>query len=108
MSAEKRHRASAHPTAKQETHGSFKICSIKTVGNPSIKTHAHPLGLTELIFDNCAVKVRKGVDLSLLIKLGTAGKVLLLNVHSCGWVATNRTLLPAFVFIRWMSSMRAV
>ena len=94
--------------AKQDNHGYFQKCSIKTVGVPNIQIHAHPLGLTELKFDNCAVRVRKGADLTLLIKLGMAGRVQLRNVNSCGWIATDRTLLPAFVFIRWMSSMRAV
>jgi hypothetical protein len=79
--------------------------NIVTVGLPKTKVHEHPLGLTQVIFDNCIVKVRKGCDLERIQALGRVGQVKLSNVSSCGWVTTDKTLLPCCVFNRWMSSM---
>ena len=91
--------------AVRAAHGYFKHHSIQTVGNPNTKIHDDPQGLAQLKFDNCVVKVRQGPDLDRLTMLGRAGPVQLHTVMSCGWIATDRSLLPAFVYLRWVSSM---
>jgi len=91
--------------AVRAAHGYFKQHSIQTVGNPNTKIHDDPMGLAQLKFDNCVVKVRQGHDLDRLTILGRAGPVQLHTVMSCGWIATDRSLLPAFVYLRWVSSM---
>ncbi len=80
---------------------------ITTVGFPNTKMHDHPLGLTQVTFDNCVVKVRVGHDLDNLLSLGRLGQVHLMNVSSNGWVATNISLLPCCIFLRWISTMQA-
>ena len=80
---------------------------ITTVGFPNTKMHDHPLGLTQVTFDNCVVKVRVGHDLDNLLSLGRLGQVNLTNVSSNGWVATNISLLPCCIFLRWISTMQA-
>lgn len=81
--------------------------TITTCGVPNLKMNDHPLGLAHVIFDNCVVKVRAGFDLNNLLSLGRLGHVELINVNSFGWVATDRTLLPCCIFLRWISSMQA-
>jgi hypothetical protein len=85
----------------------WRKASITTVGIPNTKMNAHPLGLAEIIFDNCVVKVRAGHDLDNLVSLGRLGNVQLSNVTSNGWIATDRALLPCCIFARWMSGMKA-
>ena len=84
-----------------------KLQNIQTVGLPRTKAHEHPLGLTQVIFENCVVMVRKGCDLERIQALGRVGQVKLSNVSSCGWATTDKTLLPCCIFNRWMSSMSA-
>jgi hypothetical protein len=80
-------------------------CCFTTIGRASIKVHVHPLGLAQIIFDNCVVKVRLGHDLDLLEALSNSGPVQLHNIQTNGWIPINRTLLPSFVFLRWLSSI---
>jgi hypothetical protein len=82
--------------------------SILTCGIPNLKMNIeNPLALCQVIFDNCVVKVREGIDLNNLLTLGRKGDVELTNVTSFGWVATERTLLPCCIFERWISNMGA-
>jgi hypothetical protein len=85
----------------------WEPASITTVGIPSTKKHSHPMGLVQVVFENCVVKVRTGHDLDNLLSLGRLGNVHLTNVTSYGWTATDRTLLPCCIFARWMSNMKA-
>ena len=86
-------------------HGYYQDCSIKTEGVAQFKTHDHAQGLTQLTFANCVVKVRTGHDLDALITLSNKGPVHLFNVRSNGWIQSNEIMLPAFILLRWMSSM---
>jgi hypothetical protein len=88
-------------------HNFFQNCSFTTIGSASVKVHVHPLGLAQIIFNNCVVQVRLGHDFERLVALSRSGPVLLQNIQTNGWIATYKTLLPAFVFRRWMSSMIA-
>jgi hypothetical protein len=82
--------------------------SILTCGNPNLKMNIeNPMALCQVIFDNCVVKIREGIDLKNLLTLGRKGDVELTNVTSFGWVATERTLLPCCIFERWISDMGA-
>jgi hypothetical protein len=83
----------------------FERSSVTTCGMPNLKMHEHPLGLAQVIFDNCVVKVREGFDLTNLLSLGRLGDVELFNVSSNGWIATDRTLLPCCIYERWISDM---
>ncbi len=89
-------------------HSFFQNRSIKAIGSANTQVHAHPLGLAHVVFDNCVVKVRLGSDLDRLIALSRIGPVSLHNIQSSGWISTRETLLPAYVFLRWISSMVAV
>jgi hypothetical protein len=90
-------------------HGFFqKRRSINTIGIPIIKRHANPLGLVQLEFSNCVVKVRLGHDFEQLITFSSAGSVHLSNVESCGWFGAAESMLPVFLYLRWISSMVAV
>jgi hypothetical protein len=86
-------------------HNFFQKCNFTTFGRANTKVHAHPLGLAHVFFSNCVVKVRRGDDLEKMIDLGNIGPVKLWNIESSGWIASNESLLPAFVFLRWISSM---
>jgi hypothetical protein len=86
-------------------HGYYQSCNIKTEGVGQIKSHAHAEGLTQVTFANCVVKVRTGHDLDQLIALSNEGPVNIFNVQSNGWIQTDANPLPAFVLLRWMSSM---
>jgi hypothetical protein len=89
-------------------HSFFQNCSCTTMGSANTQVHAHPMGLAHVVFENCVVKVRLGFDLDRLIALSRIGPVSLHNIHSSGWIPTGETLLPAYVFLRWISSMVAV
>jgi hypothetical protein len=89
-------------------HSFFQNRNITAIGSANTQVHAHPLGLAHVVFDNCVVKVRLGSDLDRLIALSRIGPVSLHNIHSSGWITTRETLLPAYVFLRWISSMDAV
>jgi len=84
----------------------FQVTCIITTGIPNLKLNDHPLGLAQVIFDNCVVKVRTGFDLDNLLSLGRLGKVELINVTSHGWIVTDRSLLPCCIFNRWISGMK--
>ena len=88
-----------------DSHSFFQSHSLMAVGIPAIKDHDHPQGLSQLMFENCVVKVRRGTDLTQLMILSLSGPVHLHNVNSCGWIASGDHQLPAFVFIRWLSEM---
>jgi hypothetical protein len=85
----------------------WQPASITTVDVPITKLHTHPLGLAQVVFDNCVVKVHAGQDLDNLLSLSRRGKVQLTNVTSYGWSATDRTHLPCCIFARWISNMKA-
>jgi hypothetical protein len=87
-------------------HGYYQSCNIITEGVATIKSHDHPQGLTQLTFANCVVKVRTGHDLDKLIAMSNEGPVYLFNVQTKGWIVSDAILLPAFILLRWMSSMR--
>jgi hypothetical protein len=88
-------------------HGYYQTCNIKTAGSAQAKPHAHALGLTHVHFDNCVVKVRTGFDLDQLLANSIDGPVHLLNVQTTGWIQSGSLLLPAFVLLRWISSIKA-
>ena len=88
-----------------DSHSFYQSHSLMAVGIPAIKDHDHPQGLSQLMFENCVVKVRRGTDLTHLMHLSLSGPVHLHNVNSCGWIAFGDHQLPAFVFIRWLSEM---
>ena len=95
------------PTPPWTSSSFWQPSTITTSGIPNLRMCEHPLGLAQVIFDNCVVKVRDGFDLNNLLSLGRLGHVDLFNVTSFGWVATDRTLLPCCIFARWISSMQA-
>lgn len=88
-------------------HGYHQTCNIMTAGSAQAKPHAHALGLTHVHFDNCVVKVRPGFDLDQLLASSIDGPVHLLNVQTTGWIRSGALLLPAFVLLRWISSIQA-
>jgi hypothetical protein len=90
---------------QNDHHIGCNDCCFRTIGRGNIKIHVHPLGLAQIIFDNCVVKVRLGHDLDLLVNLSCFGPVQLHNIRCIGWIPTHRTLLPSFLFQRWLSSM---
>jgi hypothetical protein len=108
--AEVQHHSLLHISTDYSPWDSFSFwqkAKITTVGIPITKMNAHPLGLAQIIFDNCVVKVRAGHNLDNLVSLGRLGNVQLSNVTSNGWIATDRALLPCCIFARWMSGMKA-
>ena len=94
-----------HDVHNDHVQNSCRDCCFTTIGRGNIKIHDHPLGLAQIIFDNCVVKVRLGHDLDLLVNLSCFGPVQLHNIRCIGWIPTHRTLLPSFLFQRWLSSM---
>jgi hypothetical protein len=88
-------------------HGYHQACNITTAGSAQAKPHDHPQGLTHVHFDNCVVKVRPGFDLDQLLANSIDGPVHLLNVQTTGWIQSGAILLPAFVLLRWISSIKA-
>jgi hypothetical protein len=88
-------------------HSFFQSRSFTAIGSANTQMHAHPLGLAHVFFDNCVVKMRLGHDLDRLIALSRIGPVSLHNIQSSGWIPSRETLLPAYVFLRWISSMVA-
>ena len=83
----------------------FQNCNFITVGVPITKLHSHPQGLAQLIYSNCVVMVRLGHDLDHLTAWSGAGPVQLCNVQTNG---LSTTLLPVFLFLRWLSSARRI
>ena len=86
-------------------HNCFQDCCFIAIGRANVKVHTHSLGLAQVFFKNCVVKVRLGEDLDLLVGLSRSGHVHLHNIQTNGWIVTDATLLPSFVFLRWLSSM---
>jgi hypothetical protein len=90
---------------EDSSHCYLHSSDFQAVGNCNVHLHSHPQGLADVIFDNCVVQVRLGLDLERLIALSKTGSVLLCNVCSNGWFATTRTVLPRFILQRWISTM---
>jgi len=88
-----------------DNHGFFKRLSFVAVGQPSIKAHRFDGGLTELWFINCVLKVRVGDDLDKIVRLSISGQISFENLSTNGWIPSHRTLLPAFIFVRYISSV---
>jgi hypothetical protein len=89
----------SHP----DLHGFYRFADFTALGRPIVRAHQHAAGLTELHFDNCCVKVRVGIDLNDLIRCSANGKVALRNLSTNGWVTNSSTLLPSFVFLKYLS-----
>ena len=97
--------ADASKSIQMKDHNFFQECNFTTFGRANTKVHSHPMGLAHVFFSNCVVKVRRGHDLEKIIDLSRNGPVKLWNIQSSGWITSNESLLPAFVFLRWISSM---
>lgn len=97
--------ADASKSIQMKDHNCFQDCNFTTLGRANTKVHSHPMGLAHVFFSNCVVKVRRGHDLEKIIDLSRNGPVKLWNIQSSGWITSNESLLPAFVFLRWISSM---
>jgi hypothetical protein len=76
---------------------------ITTMGQPAVTLHSHPLGLANVQFANCVVKIRVGIDLDRLTALGASGPVELWNVSEPTLCCPN--LLPTFLFRKYLSRM---
>jgi hypothetical protein len=98
-------KADASPSIHSKDHNFFHKCNFTTFGRANTKVHSHPMGLAQVFFSNCVVKVRRGHDLEQLIDLSKIGPVQLKNIESSGFITSVESLLPAFVFHRWISSM---
>jgi len=84
-------------------HSHYNRADFTALGRPVVRVHQHPAGLTELHFDNCIVKVRAGIDLDDLIRCSANGVVALRNLSTNGWVTNSFTVLPSFVFLKYLS-----
>ena len=84
-------------------HSHYNRADFTALGRPVVRVHQHPAGLTELHFDNCIVKVRAGIDLDDLIRCSANGAVALRNLSTNGWVTNSFTVLPSFVFLKYLS-----
>lgn len=98
-------KADASKSNQMNDHNFFQKCNFRTFGSANTKVHSHPKGLTQVFFSNCVVKVRRGHDLDKMVTLSRIGPIKLCNIQSSGWIASDESLLPAFLFLRWMSSM---
>jgi hypothetical protein len=87
-----------------DEHSFFQYTDFVTLGQPLVKTHRLDAGLTELQFENCVLKVRVGRDLNEIIRCSSTGPVYLSNLSTNGWAANSDTLLPSFIFIKYISS----
>ena len=88
-----------------DNHGFLKRMDWVAVGQPIIKPHKHAAGLTTLMFQNCVIKIRVGDELNQIIILSKTGEVHMLNLFTKGWEPSNQTLLPAFIFEKYLSSV---
>jgi hypothetical protein len=84
-------------------HSYWNFADFTTLGRPVVRVHQHAAGLTELHFVNCIVKVRVGNDLDDLIRCSANGAVALRNLSTNGWVTNCVTVLPSFVFLKYLS-----
>jgi hypothetical protein len=89
-------------------HNFHQECNFKAFGSANTKIHSHPKGLAQVFFNNCVVKVRIGHDLDKMIAHSRIGPVQFYNIQSSGWIPSHESLLPAFLLLRWMSSMDAI
>ena len=87
-----------------DDHSFFQYRDFVTSGQPFVKAHRLEACLTELQFENCVVKVRVGRDLNEIIRCSSTGSVYLRNLSTNGWAANSHTLLPSFIFIKYISS----
>jgi hypothetical protein len=98
-------KADASKRIQKNDHNFFQKCNFTTFGSANTKVHSHHMGLAQVFFSNCVVKVRRGHDLDKMVDLSRIGPVKLCNIQSSGWIESDQSLLPAFLFLRWMSSM---
>ena len=88
-----------------DDHSFFQYADFVTSGQPLVIAHRLDAGLTELQFENCVLKVRVGCDLNEIIRCSSTGPVYLRNLSTNGWAANSDTLLPSFIFIKYISSL---
>ena len=88
-----------------DNHGYYRYADFIALGRPVVRAHRHEAGLTELHFDNCVVKVRVGPDLNDIIRYSANGHrvVVFSNLSTNGWVTNSLTVLPSFVFLKYLS-----
>jgi hypothetical protein len=86
--------------------GRYKKFTIKTIGSAYTQMHEYSQGLAVVSFVNCVIKVRPGDDLNTLIAMSRVGTVILYNVQLNGWTTTNQSLLPTYIFLRWISKIK--
>lgn len=86
-----------------DLHSHWRSADFTALGRPVVRVHQHAAGLTELHFDNCIVKVRTGIDLDDLIRCSANGAVALRNLSTNGSVTNCFTVLPSFVFLKYVS-----
>jgi hypothetical protein len=96
----------SHLRIEDNEHYYLHKYNFLAVGSCNTQMHPHPLGLARVTFENCVVQVRPGHDLEQLIAFSRIGAVQLCNVSADGWISTSRTLLPGFIFLRWVSTMQ--
>ena len=96
----------SHLRIEDTEHYYLHKCTFLAVGSCNTQMHPNPLGLARVTFENCVVQVRPGRDLEQLIAFSRIGPVLLCNVSANGWFSSSRTLLPGFIFLRWVSTMQ--
>jgi hypothetical protein len=84
-------------------HSHWRSADFTALGRPVVRVHQHAAGLTVLHFDNCIVKVRVGIDLDDLIRCSANGAIHLRNLSTNGWVTNCFTVLPSFVFLKYLS-----
>jgi hypothetical protein len=82
-----------------------RLSSLNPLDADVTEVHSHPKGLAQVFFSNCVVKVRRGHDLDKMVTLSRIGPVKLCNIQSSGRIASDESLLPAFLFLSWMSSL---
>ena len=88
-----------------DNHGYYRYADFIALGRPVVRAHRHEAGLTELHFDNCVVKVRVGPDLNDIIRYSANGHrvVAFSNLSTNGWFTNRLTVLPSFVFLKYLS-----
>lgn len=85
-------------------HGYYQRAEFVALGQPLVKAHMHPAGLSELQFENCFVKVRVGRDLEQLMRCSKTGSVAMWNLTTNGWAPNSIPMLPSFIFVKYISS----
>jgi hypothetical protein len=85
-------------------YGYYQRAEFIALGQPLVKAHMHPAGLSELQFENCFVKVRVGHDLEQLMRCSKTGSVAMWNLTTNGWASNGTSMLPSFIFVKYISS----